>query len=123
MQGSLISGGSFILNTPVSPMASSHPQLCVVHPFPASVHSTPTITLPPFTSTTLKPLSHYYVPSLTMSLTAGDMKNEENLLAWLLTEKDPSADFIEDMDGETLQRVIRDADAIAVYFCKYPLVS
>ncbi|XP_063877627.1 uncharacterized protein LOC135109832 isoform X3 [Scylla paramamosain] len=47
---------------------------------------------------------------------AGDMKNEENLLAWLLTEKDPTADFIEDMDGEILQRVIRDADAIAVYF-------
>ncbi|XP_045120698.1 uncharacterized protein LOC123510033 isoform X16 [Portunus trituberculatus] len=47
---------------------------------------------------------------------AGDMKNEENLLAWLLTEKDPTADFIEDMDGEVLQRVIRDADAIAVYF-------
>ncbi|XP_045120684.1 uncharacterized protein LOC123510033 isoform X3 [Portunus trituberculatus] len=46
----------------------------------------------------------------------GDMKNEENLLAWLLTEKDPTADFIEDMDGEVLQRVIRDADAIAVYF-------
>ncbi|XP_045120690.1 uncharacterized protein LOC123510033 isoform X9 [Portunus trituberculatus] len=49
---------------------------------------------------------------------AGDMKNEENLLAWLLTEKDPTADFIEDMDGEVLQRVIRDADAIAVYFYK-----
>ncbi|XP_063877637.1 uncharacterized protein LOC135109832 isoform X13 [Scylla paramamosain] len=49
---------------------------------------------------------------------AGDMKNEENLLAWLLTEKDPTADFIEDMDGEILQRVIRDADAIAVYFYK-----
>ncbi|XP_050711801.1 uncharacterized protein LOC126995938 isoform X3 [Eriocheir sinensis] len=47
---------------------------------------------------------------------AGDMKNEENLLSWLLTEKDPTADFIEDMSGEALQRVIRDADAIAVYF-------
>ncbi|XP_050711799.1 uncharacterized protein LOC126995938 isoform X1 [Eriocheir sinensis] len=46
----------------------------------------------------------------------GDMKNEENLLSWLLTEKDPTADFIEDMSGEALQRVIRDADAIAVYF-------
>lgn len=47
------------------------------------------------------------------------MKNEENLLSWLLTEKDPTADFIEDMSGEALLRVIRDADAIAVYFCKY----
>ncbi|KAK8738956.1 hypothetical protein OTU49_003758 [Cherax quadricarinatus] len=47
---------------------------------------------------------------------AGDMKNEENLLSWLLTEKDPTADFIEDMEGAALQRVIRDSDAIAVYF-------
>ncbi|XP_071549030.1 uncharacterized protein hlk isoform X4 [Panulirus ornatus] len=46
----------------------------------------------------------------------GDMKNEENLLSWLLTEKDPTADFIEDMEGDALQRVIRDSDAIAVYF-------
>nr|XP_027235335.1 uncharacterized protein LOC113826642 [Penaeus vannamei] len=47
---------------------------------------------------------------------AGDMKNEENLLSWLLTEKDPTADFIEDMYGDALLRVIRDSDAIAVYF-------
>ncbi|XP_042867144.1 uncharacterized protein LOC122249976 [Penaeus japonicus] len=47
---------------------------------------------------------------------AGDMKNEENLLSWLLTEKDPTADFIEDMSGDALLRVIRDSDAIAVYF-------
>ncbi|KAK7069268.1 hypothetical protein SK128_025944 [Halocaridina rubra] len=47
---------------------------------------------------------------------AGDMKNEENLLSWLLTEKDPTADFIEDMEGEALLRVIKDSDAIAVYF-------
>ncbi|XP_066956725.1 uncharacterized protein [Macrobrachium rosenbergii] len=47
---------------------------------------------------------------------AGDMKNEENLLSWLLTEKDPSADFIEDMEGDALLRVIKDSDAIAVYF-------
>ncbi|XP_063590532.1 uncharacterized protein LOC134767464 [Penaeus indicus] len=46
----------------------------------------------------------------------GDMKNEENLLSWLLTEKDPTADFIEDMSGDALLRVIRDSDAIAVYF-------
>ncbi|XP_064114210.1 uncharacterized protein LOC135220720 isoform X2 [Macrobrachium nipponense] len=47
---------------------------------------------------------------------AGDMKNEENLLSWLLTEKDPTADFIEDMEGDALLRVIKDSDAIAVYF-------
>ncbi|KAG7154498.1 disulfide-isomerase-like 2 [Homarus americanus] len=47
---------------------------------------------------------------------AGDMKNEENLLSWLLTEKDPTADFIEDMEGAALLHVIRDSDAIAVYF-------
>lgn len=49
---------------------------------------------------------------------AGDMKNEENLLSWLLTEKDPAADFIEDMEGDALLRVIKDADAVAVYFYK-----
>ncbi|XP_076048874.1 hulk isoform X3 [Oratosquilla oratoria] len=47
---------------------------------------------------------------------AGDMKNEENLLSWLLTEKDPSADFIEDLNGDVLLKVIKDSDAIAVYF-------
>lgn len=51
-------------------------------------------------------------------MSTGDMKNEENLLSWLLTEKDPTADFIEDMEGDALQRVIRDSDAIAVYFCE-----
>ncbi|XP_042207519.1 uncharacterized protein LOC121856222 isoform X4 [Homarus americanus] len=51
----------------------------------------------------------------------GDMKNEENLLSWLLTEKDPTADFIEDMEGAALLHVIRDSDAIAVYF--YDLIA
>lgn len=51
------------------------------------------------------------------------MKNEENLLSWLLTEKDPSADFIEDMEGDALQRVIKDSDAIAVYFCELHLLQ
>ena len=45
------------------------------------------------------------------------MKNEENLLSWLLTEKDPSADFIEDLSGDALVKAIRDSDAVAVYFC------
>lgn len=47
---------------------------------------------------------------------AGDLRNEEALLNWLLTEKNPAADFIEDLDGETLLRVIRESDAVAVYF-------
>ncbi|KAL7646704.1 UNVERIFIED_CONTAM: hypothetical protein RMT77_001957 [Armadillidium vulgare] len=47
---------------------------------------------------------------------AGDLKNEENILSWLLTEKDPSADFIEEVTGDVLLRLIRDSDAIAVYF-------
>ncbi|XP_018017937.1 uncharacterized protein LOC108674456 isoform X2 [Hyalella azteca] len=46
----------------------------------------------------------------------GDLRNEEALLNWLLTEKNPAADFIEDLDGDTLLRVIKDSDAIAVYF-------
>ncbi|KAF2367458.1 Thioredoxin domain [Trinorchestia longiramus] len=47
---------------------------------------------------------------------AGDLRNEEAILNWLLTEKNPAADFIEDLDGDTLLKVIRDSDAVAVYF-------
>lgn len=49
---------------------------------------------------------------------AGDLKNEENILSWLLTEKDPSADFIEEVTGDVVIRIIRDSDAVAVYFCE-----
>lgn len=62
-------------------------------------------------------------PNFSLVVNVGDMKNEENLLSWLLTEKDPSADFIEDMEGEALVRVIKDSDAIAVYFCKLHLMK
>ncbi|MCL4136770.1 UNVERIFIED_CONTAM: hypothetical protein GTU68_030034 [Idotea baltica] len=46
----------------------------------------------------------------------GDLKNEDNILSWLLTEKDPSADFIEEVSGDIVLRIIRDSDAVAVYF-------
>lgn len=62
------------------------------------------------------------IDTFLLLLSVGDMKNEENLLSWLLTEKDPTADFIEDMEGDALQRVIKDSDAIAVYFCELYLL-
>ncbi|XP_050322977.1 uncharacterized protein LOC126754841 isoform X7 [Bactrocera neohumeralis] len=47
---------------------------------------------------------------------AGDLYEEEQILAWLLTQKDPSGDVIEDLEGEKLVQLIEDSGAIAVYF-------
>ncbi|XP_037956559.1 uncharacterized protein LOC119686146 isoform X3 [Teleopsis dalmanni] len=47
---------------------------------------------------------------------AGDLYEEEQILAWLLTQKDPSGDVIEDLEGEKLVKLIEESGAIAVYF-------
>uniref|UniRef100_A0A034VVF4 Protein disulfide-isomerase A5 n=2 Tax=Bactrocera dorsalis TaxID=27457 RepID=A0A034VVF4_BACDO len=47
---------------------------------------------------------------------AGDLYEEEQILAWLLTQRDPSGDVIEDLEGEKLVQLIEDSGAIAVYF-------
>ncbi|XP_014103415.2 uncharacterized protein hlk isoform X10 [Bactrocera oleae] len=47
---------------------------------------------------------------------AGDLYEEEQILAWLLTQKDPSGDVIEDLEGEKLVQLIEESGAIAVYF-------
>ncbi|KAK3916303.1 Protein disulfide-isomerase A5 [Frankliniella fusca] len=47
---------------------------------------------------------------------AGDLYDEGQLLSWLLTQKDPGGDLIEDLDGDDLIRLIEESDSLAVYF-------
>ncbi|XP_062132742.1 uncharacterized protein LOC133843289 isoform X1 [Drosophila sulfurigaster albostrigata] len=47
---------------------------------------------------------------------AGDLYEEEQILTWLLTQKDPSGDVIEDLEGERLVQLIEESGSIAVYF-------
>lgn len=49
----------------------------------------------------------------------GDLYEEEQILTWLLTQKDPSGDVIEDLEGERLVQLIEESGSIAVYFCKF----
>jgi len=53
---------------------------------------------------------------------AGDLKNEERLLEWLLLQKDPSSDMIEEFEDEQLVEYIRQKEFVAVYFCKSSLL-
>lgn len=49
---------------------------------------------------------------------AGDLNNEDEILNWLMTQKNPGGDVIEDLDGSKLLALIEDSSALAVYFCK-----
>lgn len=49
---------------------------------------------------------------------AGDLYDEQQILQWLLTQKDPSGDVIEATEGSELITLIDDEEALAVYFCK-----
>ncbi len=49
----------------------------------------------------------------------GDLYDEGQLLSWLLTQKDPGGDLIEDLDGDDLIKLIEESDSLAVYFCKW----
>ena len=49
---------------------------------------------------------------------AGDLKNEERILDWLLVQKDPNTDVIEEFeDHDMLIEFIRKMEFVAVYFC------
>ena len=48
----------------------------------------------------------------------GDLYNEEEILAWLMTQKDPSSEVIEELDGEHLLHAIHNSESLAVFFCK-----
>lgn len=49
---------------------------------------------------------------------SGDLYDEQEILSWLLTQKDPAGDVIEALEGEELITLIREEDSLAVYFCK-----
>ncbi|XP_011696351.1 PREDICTED: uncharacterized protein LOC105455018 isoform X4 [Wasmannia auropunctata] len=50
---------------------------------------------------------------------AGDLYDEEQILQWLMTQKDPSGEVIEALEGEDLLNLIRESESLAVYF--YPV--
>lgn len=47
---------------------------------------------------------------------AGDLYDENQILQWLLTQKDPSGEIIEAAEGSELITLIDNEDALAVYF-------
>ncbi|RWS17098.1 thioredoxin-like protein 1, partial [Dinothrombium tinctorium] len=47
---------------------------------------------------------------------AGDLKKGEKILEWLISQKDPNLDKIEDVDEATLRQLIESTDHVAVYF-------
>ncbi|CAG2115189.1 unnamed protein product, partial [Medioppia subpectinata] len=49
---------------------------------------------------------------------AGDLKKSEKILDWLINQKDPSLDKIEDVDAPALRKLIENSDHLAVYFCE-----
>ena len=49
----------------------------------------------------------------------GDLKREESILEWLMVQKDPSNDAIEELEGESLRNIVESSDAVAVFVCKY----
>lgn len=49
---------------------------------------------------------------------AGDIYEEQDILVWLETQKDPGGDVIEDLEGERLIKMIEEHTSIAVFFCK-----
>lgn len=53
----------------------------------------------------------------------GDLYEEEQILQWLLTQKDPSGEVIEALEGEDLLNLIRESESLAVYFCKLQSVN
>ena len=49
---------------------------------------------------------------------SGDLKNEDRILEWLLVEKNPGSEVIEELAGRELLHQIEHSDAIAVFFCE-----
>ena len=48
----------------------------------------------------------------------GDLKKSEKILDWLINQKDPTLDKIEDVDAAALRKLIENSDHLAVYFCE-----
>ncbi|GAB0094572.1 Kynurenine 3-monooxygenase [Sergentomyia squamirostris] len=47
---------------------------------------------------------------------AGDIYEEQDILNWILTQKDPGGDVIEDLEGDKLHALIEDSSSLAVFF-------
>ncbi|KOB72664.1 Protein disulfide-isomerase A5, partial [Operophtera brumata] len=47
---------------------------------------------------------------------AGDLYDEQQLLSWLLTQKNPAGDVIEALEGQELLDLIEESSSLAVYF-------
>ncbi|XP_055690225.1 uncharacterized protein LOC129793827 isoform X4 [Lutzomyia longipalpis] len=47
---------------------------------------------------------------------AGDIYEEQDILNWLLTQKDPGGDVIEDLEGAKLMQMIEDSSSLAIFF-------
>jgi len=54
---------------------------------------------------------------------AGDMKSGDRMLNWLLTQKDPSADVIEEVEGQELLELIEFVEHIVVFYYEKNLCS
>lgn len=54
---------------------------------------------------------------------AGDIYEEQDILSWLITQKDPGGDVIEDLEGEKLKLMIEEHESIAVFFCKLQITT
>lgn len=52
----------------------------------------------------------------------GDLYQEDQILNWLMTQKDPGGDVIEDIEGQRLIDLIEESGSMAVYFCKFFIV-
>lgn len=48
----------------------------------------------------------------------GDLYDGQQLLSWLLTQKNPAGDVIEALEGQELLDLIEQSTSLAVYFCK-----
>lgn len=50
---------------------------------------------------------------------AGDFRTGENMLEWMLLQKNPDSERIEEMAGDELRDTIKDEPSIACYFCEW----
>ncbi len=48
---------------------------------------------------------------------SGDLKSGEAILEWLVIQKDPNNEAIEDMEGDVLLRTIHRTESVAIFVC------
>ena len=60
-----------------------------------------------------------FIPSLNeIVFIAGDLKNEDAILEWMLVQKDPANEAIAEQSGENLKTFIENTEAVAIYLCE-----